>query len=215
LAEGGTLHFDAAILTIPCPHVIRACPQLSADEKRRLSRVVYQGVQCASLLLRRPLGGFYVTNITEPWVPFTAVIEMTALVDRARFGGHALVYLPRYLTQEDERWTWTDGDIRQEFLGALQRMYPDLRPDDVPVFQVARARVMQAVTTLNYSQQVLPPAPTSLPHVFVANSAQIVNGTLNVNETVDLGNRKAEEIASRLARHQAASAAAGESFSAA
>jgi len=49
--------------------------------------VEYLGVLCASLVLKRPLSGYYVTNITDSWAPFTAVIEMTALVDPAQFGG--------------------------------------------------------------------------------------------------------------------------------
>jgi protoporphyrinogen oxidase len=218
LAEGAavrlegyeSLLFDHVVLTVPSPYTARLCPQLSPAEKERLRSVVYQGVTCASLLLRRPLGGYYITNITEPWVPFTAVIEMTALVDTARFGGNSLVYLPRYLTQDDAFWERGDDEIRAEFLGALERMYPGFSRDDVLAFQVARARVMQAVSTLHYSERVLPPARTSLPHVSVVNSAQIANGTLNVNETVMLADRKAEEIAPRLREAAAFRAPAGE-----
>ena len=54
---------------------------------------------------------YYVTNITDEWVPFTAVIEMTALVDRERFGGHTLVYLPRYLTQDSPVWEQSDEEL--------------------------------------------------------------------------------------------------------
>jgi hypothetical protein len=51
-----------------------------------------------------------------------------------------------------------------------------------------------ALSTVNYSSHVLPPVETSLPNVFLVNSAQIVNGTLNVNETVGLANDKAREL---------------------
>ena len=103
LADGSSLEFDAVILTVPCPQVTALCPELSPGERARLDSVVYQGIVCPSLLLRRPLRSYYVTSITDEWVPFTAVIEMTALVDRERFGGHTLVYLPRYLTQTSPR----------------------------------------------------------------------------------------------------------------
>jgi protoporphyrinogen oxidase len=207
LRDGRTMEFDHVVSTVPSTITADLCPQLSVAEKARLKGIVYQGVVCASLLLRRPLGGFYVTNITDSWVPFTAVIEMTSLVDPARFGGNSLVYLPRYLTQDDAFWTRGDDDIREEFLTALQRMYPDLERDDVLVFQVARARVMQAISTLNYSDEWLPPARTSLPGVSVVNTSQIANGTLNVNETVGLGNEKAEELVRYLAQQQSSVAA--------
>ena len=57
-------------------------------------------------------------------------------------------------------------------------------------FEVSRVREMLALTTLDYSAQARPPCRTSLPNVFVVNSAQIVNGTLNVNETVGAGQRR-------------------------
>jgi protoporphyrinogen oxidase len=199
LRRGGERRFDDVVLTVPCPQVAALCPQLTASERERLHRVVYQGIACASMLLRRPLARYYVTNIVDPWVPFTAVVEMTTLVDPARFGGNALVYLPRYLAQDDPFWTRGDDEIRETFLDAIARMYPAFRRDDVLAFHVARVRHVLAVSTLHYSAEALPAVRTSLPHVFVVNSAQIANGTLNVNETVGLANAKAAELARLLA----------------
>lgn len=193
-ASGAEHQFDIAILTIPAGRIATLCPQLTAAERERLGTVTYQGIVCASLLLRRPLADFYVTNITDAWVPFTAVVETTTLVDRNRFGGHALVYLPRYVTQDDPFWHLKDDEIRAQFVAALERMYPAFRPDDIVAFQVSRVREMLAVSTLDYSRMTLPPLATSLPHVCIVNSAQIANGTLNVNETVGLANEKAREL---------------------
>jgi protoporphyrinogen oxidase len=200
LQDGARLLFDRVVLTIPAGRAAGLCPDLTGAERDRLTGVTYQGIACASVLLRRPLAEYYVTNITEPWVPFTAVIEMTALVDRATFGGNALVYLPRYLTQDDPFWTRSDAEIREEFLAALARMYPHFRRDDVLAFEVSRVREVLAVSTLHYSERALPPLETSLPGVFLVNSAQIANGTLNLNETVALANTKARELAPHLAR---------------
>jgi len=194
LANGEALQFDDVILTVPCGKVATLCPELTGAERERLKSVVYQGITCASLLLRRPLARYYVTNITESWVPFTAVIEMTALVDRSAFGGNSLVYLPRYLTQDDPFWQRSDAEVKEEFLAALERMYPHFRREDVLAFEVSRVREVLAVSTLQYTAQKLPPARTSLPHVFIVNSAQIANGTLNLNETIGLANQKAIEL---------------------
>jgi protoporphyrinogen oxidase len=194
LADGARLTSEYAILTVPCGQAAALCPQFEPQEQARLRSVVYQGIVCPSLLLRRPLAGYYVTNITEQWVPFTAVIEMTALVDRDRFDGHTLVYLPRYASQNDPIWQRSDADILNEFVAGLRRMYPDLVASDVVATQVARARDVLALSTCHYSERFLPPTRTSLGNVFVVNSAQIAQGTLNVNETVELANTKAREI---------------------
>jgi protoporphyrinogen oxidase len=194
LADNCSLEFDAVILTAPCPRVTALCPGLNPEERARLESVVYQGIVCPSLLLRRPLRSYYVTSITDEWVPFTAVIEMTALVDRERFGGHTLVYLPRYLTQTSPVWEQSDSAIMNSSVQALLRMYPELQESDVVAWQVARAREVLALSTLNYSRDSLPSTRTSVENVFVVNSAQISAGTLNVNETVALANRKAAEL---------------------
>lgn len=205
--DGGSRTFDYLVVTVPAGRVSALCPQLSADEHERLRRVVYQGVVCASLLLRRPLGGYYVTNITDDGFPFTGVIEMTALVDRARFGNDTLVYLPRYLAQSDPFWGASDEEVREQFVAGLVRMFPDVRADDVVDFRVARARDVLALATLRYSEVALPPLRTSLSHVFVVNSAQIASGTLNNNEIVALVDRQVPELVRHLRPIRATSAA--------
>ena len=198
LADGRLLAFDDVVLTVPSGRAATLCPQLSAEERARLRGITYQGIVCASVLLTRPLATYYVTNITESWVPFTAVIEMTTLVDPAAFGGRHLVYLPRYLTQDDPAWQLDDATLREQFLAALERMYPDFRRDQVLAFEVSRVREVLAVSTLDFTARCLPPLVTSLPGVYLANSAQIANGTLNLNETVALANAQAAALAPRL-----------------
>ena len=203
VAENGnkpptTLAFDKAVLTLPTGAIAEVCDQLEPVEKERLRSVVYQGIVCASLLTRKPLSPFYVTNVTDRWVPFTGVIEMTALVDKERFDGHSLVYLPCYLPQDDAYWNRSDREIREDHLSALERMYPHFRRDDVLDFKIARARQVLAVSTLGYSDHCLPPMTTSLPNTFVLNSAQIANGTLNVNESLGVVHSQFDVLASHL-----------------
>jgi protoporphyrinogen oxidase len=192
--EGGQREaFDRVVVTVPAPVAARVCQTLSEDEKARLEGVQYQGIVCASLLLKEPLAGFYVTNITDKEIPFTAVIEMSALVDRQQFGGHALVYLPKYVAPDDPTFDLSDDEIEQRFLDGLARMYPKFKHDDVLSFRVSRVRHVFPIPTLGYSDR-LPEVETSVPGLFILNSAHIVNGTLNVNETVQLAEKAIAEI---------------------
>lgn len=184
---------ERVILTTPCPIVARVCPDLSQAERDRLLAVRYMGIACASLLLTRPLAGFYVTNLLDETLPFTGVIEMSALTGTEPFGGRTLVYLPRYLSPEDDFLHTPDQDVRDVFFGGLTRIYPDLRPDQVLAFRVSRVPHVMALPTLGYSDRV-PPMRTSLPGVFIVNSSQIVAGTLNVNETITLAERSARDL---------------------
>lgn len=177
--------FDEATLTVPAPVAARVCAGLEAEERARLNSIEYQGIICASVLLKKPLASYYVTNITDADVPFTAIIEMSALVDRKHFGGHSLVYLPKYLAPDDPAFALSDEELKEQFTRALARMYPAFAPDDILSFRVSRVRHVFPLPTLDYSKR-LPPVKTSVPGVSIINSAHITNGTLNVNETIQL-----------------------------
>jgi protoporphyrinogen oxidase len=181
--------FDNLILTIPAPIITKICPQLTETEKNKWNNIQYLGVICASVLLKKPLSRYYVTNITEDWVPFTGIIEMSALVDKGKyFNNKSLVYLPKYVSPQDAIFKTSDDDIRHNFINTLQRMHPHLNSDDIMTFKISRAKHVFALPTLNYSEK-LPSMKTSIPGLFIINAAHIVNGTLNVNETIQLAER--------------------------
>lgn len=179
--------FDKVILTCPSNVAAKIAPQLNVHEKRDLENVRYQGIVCASVLMKRSLSRYYVTNITDE-APFTGVIEMSALVDQREFAGNALVYLPKYVSPNDELFDKSDAEIEDLFLGGLKKMYPQFRLDNVIEFKVSRVRQVFPLPVLNYSND-LPSVKTSLDGLYVVNSSHIINGTLNVNETVALAEK--------------------------
>jgi protoporphyrinogen oxidase len=108
-------------------------------------------------------------------------------------GGRHLVYLPKYVSAGDPTLAASDDDVRERFLAALERMYPRFRRAQVQAFRVSRVSHVCAVPTLRYSERV-PPTVTSIPGLYLLGSAHIVNGTLNVNESVGLAERAVEEV---------------------
>ncbi len=180
--------FDRVVLTVPAPLAARLAPDLAEGERERLASKTYGGIVCASVLLDEPLGPYYVTNLTDDWVPFTGVIDMSNVVDRSAWNGGALVYLPKYVKPDDPLFDASDEAIEQSFLGALERMYPTFSRERVRAFRVSRVRHVFPIATLGYSRS-LPAIETSIPGLYTLNSAHIVNGTLNVNETLALVDR--------------------------
>lgn len=207
--NGKRQQFDQVVITTASPIAERMCPGLTHDERKKLQGIQYQGIICASVLLKQALARYYVTNITESWVPFTAVIEMSALVNRTYLGGNHLVYLPKYLAPDDPMFALSDREIEDRFLGALERMYPHFQRSDVLCFKVSRVKYVLAVSTLNYSEN-LPPMGTSMSGVHIVNSSHIVNGTLNVNDTIQLAER-ATRLLSAVSTRPASSLAPGQS----
>jgi len=189
----GSREYNDVIVTAPSPIAANIVQGLTEAERSAYQGIQYQGVVCVSLLLDRPLNGYYVTNITDDSFPFTGVIEMTALVDPAVFGGRSLVYLPKYARPSDPIFDQSDVDITNHFVDALARMYPMVSEAAIQASGVSRARHVLPISTVGYSES-LPPMTTSVPGVHIVNTTHILNGTLNVDETVQLANRAAAEL---------------------
>ncbi len=190
--------FDLVILTAPSNVCAKIVKGLSAEEIEKLNGVKYQGIVCASMLTKKSLSNFYVTNITDE-TPFTGIIEMSALVDKSEFGGNALIYLPKYVAPDDELFSKTDAEIEEVFLSALEKMYAHFRREDVLSFKISRVRNVFPIPTLNYSESILG-AKTSVENVFIVNSSQITNGTLNVNETIQLAENFFQQFLNKIDR---------------
>ncbi len=181
--------FDRVVMTVANPLIAATCEQLNADEQLRLKQAEYLGVVCTSLLLEKPLGGYYVTNITDSWVPLTGIIEMGSILDSQQLSGNYLVYLPQYMASNDPRFEEKDESVHERALATLEKMYPNFSRTSVKAIQTARARYVMTLPTLNYSQ-TLPPIVSSVPGLYLLNSAQITIGCLNVNEVMEMAHRE-------------------------
>ncbi|MBS1509706.1 MAG: NAD(P)/FAD-dependent oxidoreductase [Bacteroidetes bacterium] len=191
--DGLQNEFDAVISTLPSGLSAKLCSGITEAEAQQLNNINYLGVICMAVLLDKPISDFYITNITDTWVPFTGVIEMSALVDKKNFGDKHLVYLPKYISPSDPLFNYSDEEIKKFFLGNFKKMYPWLTDDNILFAGVARARHVITVLTKNYSDE-LPPVQTSMPGVYIVNTAYILDGTLNVNETIRVAETKLKEI---------------------
>jgi protoporphyrinogen oxidase len=192
--DGLTEEFDKVISTLPSGLSAKICNGLTAEEIKKLNAIDYLGVICVAVLLDKPISNFYVTNITDSWVPFTGVIEMSALVDKVKYlNNNNLVYLPKYVSPTDPLFNYSDEEIKKFFITNFKKMYPWLTDDNLKFVGVARAKHVITVLTKNYSEN-LPGVKTSIPNVSIINTSYILDGTLNVNETIRVADTKLKEI---------------------
>jgi protoporphyrinogen oxidase len=191
--QNNTQTFDNVISTLSSQASVTIAPQLTEEEKQKHNSIKYLGVICPSVLLKKAISPYYVTNITDSWPPFTGVIEMTALIDKKEVDGKHLVYLPKYVNPDDALFDKDDATLRKIFCDALFKMYPQISEEDILFWGASKARVVFALPTINYSKNI-PGITTSINNYYIINSAQIINGTLNVNETILVAENKLKEI---------------------
>ncbi len=183
--DGIEMRFKYIISTLPSIHTARICPTLTSLEIKTLNKIRYLGVVCLSLLLKKQLTPYYITNITDENISLTGVIEMTSLVGTLTFGGNSLVYLPKYVNSEDRIFDLPDNTLKEIFLSSLKIMQPDFKDDDIVDCKVAKAKYVITVPVIDYSKN-LPSFKTSIKNLFIINSSFITDGTLNINETLKI-----------------------------
>ncbi len=192
-SNGDVQTFDAVISTLSSQASVAIANELTESEKQKHNSVKYLGVICPSVLLKKAISPYYVTNITDTWPPFTGVIEMTAFIDKKEINGKHLIYLPKYVNPDDPLFDKDDLTVRNIFCDALFKMYPHITKEDILFWGTSKARIVFALPTINYSKNI-PGITTSMGNYFIVNSAQIINGTLNVNETILVAENKLKEI---------------------
>jgi protoporphyrinogen oxidase len=188
------LDFDCLISTIPSSALARVAVELDDEYRSKLEKVQYMGMVCAALVLRRKLTPYYCTNLTED-LPFTGIIEMTNLVAPEETEGRHLVYLPKYTPPGDPLFNAPDEDVWQKYHAGLLRVVPDLKDSEIERRFIFRERLVQPIPVINYSALV-PNMQTNVKNLFLANTTQIVNSTLNNNEMVKIA-RKAADLAAQ------------------
>lgn len=196
LSNGTILAADDIVVTASTKAAVALVEGLSDTEKALLEQVRYQGVIDVSLVLSKQLCEYYLTYLLDDTI-LTGVVDMSALVESSELGGYGLVYLPRYAAPDDPLFDLDDDEVIKLFVADLARVYPQFDPKAIIASNVARVREVFSVPTIGYSDRVLP-HKTSIPGIWLVNSSQIVNGTLNVDESVQLAERGIRVILSEI-----------------
>lgn len=188
LIDGQNHKFDRVVCTSP----VSILQQIVARELLRVERqggeVEYLGVVCVVVVSRKPLVPFYVVNIADGSIPFTGMIGMSTVVSTKNTAGRYLTYLPKYILSTDDELERSDDEVQQAFMEGVRKMLPDFNMELIESVHVNRAFKVQPLQVLGYSELV-PQVVTNHPGLFVLNTSQFVNATLNNNEVIGAVNR--------------------------
>ena len=196
---------DSAVLTVPLPlagkllrgrsiagvESVEHATAIDAYRDKVEAMEGYLGVICVLLLLKRPLSAYYTLYLADPSLPITAVIESTNLIDPALVGGHHLVYLPKYVDPTSAIFAESDEAIRNSFIGALRRIYPDLRDDDIIAAPVFRAPYVEPLHPLG-SFGTVPPIETPIGGLVLGSTKHFYPRLNNGDAVTRLGQTLAE-----------------------
>lgn len=169
---GQVRHFDAVISTLASPILGAIVPQADAHFRAKLAKQQYLGVMCPLLILKKQLVPYYVVNITDESIPFTAVVETTNLIDPTYVKNYHLVYLPKYLAPDSPVANWTDEQVKSEWMKHFRQMFPSFNEADIVAFIVQRAKYVEPIRPMNTLDDI-PDIRTPVNRLYMGNTVMI------------------------------------------
>lgn len=169
---GQTQPYDAVISTLASPILGGLIPNAPADFRALLAKQQYLGVLCPMLILKERLMPYYVLNITDDSIPFTAVVETTNLIDPQHVKGYHIVYLPKYIAPDNDMANWPDEQVKAEWLKHFRRMFPDYDERNIVEFIVQRARYVEPIRPMGTRHEI-PPIKTPVSRLYMGNTVMI------------------------------------------
>ena len=199
LVRAGQAEFSADhVIATPAPALVAdlVAPWATQEQLAQLRSIPYLANLCLVLELDRPLGSTYWLNVTDPDFPFVGIIEHTQFQPSAEYGGRHIVYLSRYLPQDDPLLSLSTDGVLDFALPHLRRMFPAFARDWVLRHHVWRADWAQPVITRQYSA-LIPPEELLGPGLHLCSMAQIYPEDRGTNYAVRAGRRLAQRIISQ------------------
>lgn len=191
---GGVVEpYDAVISTLASPILANLLPEAPAGFRAMLAKQQYLGVLCPLLILRKRLLPYYVLNITDESIPFTAVVETTNLIDPQHVKGYHLVYLPKYLAPDNEMANWPDEQVKTEWMKHFRRMFPTFDEANIVDFIVQRARYVEPIRPMGTRHEI-PPVKTPVERLYMGNTVMIYPELGNGEAVTRFAAKVAEQV---------------------
>lgn len=188
------LQARSVLITTPLPHAADLLEGATSDSySKSLRRIKYLANVCLVLELDRSLSDVYWLNVNDPSFPFVGVIEHTNFELKQTYGGRHIVYLSKYLPEEDPLFAMDASRAFEFATPHLQRMFPKFETSWVRAVHIWRAKYAQPIVERHYSS-LIPGFATPLPNVFLATMAQVYPEDRGTNYAVREGKLAAEKI---------------------
>ncbi|MEC9093397.1 MAG: FAD-dependent oxidoreductase, partial [Planctomycetota bacterium] len=198
-SDGTSCLSQRVVFTIPTHSLSRVFMESYPTYAQRLDSMEYLGAVCTVVSLKEKLSDIYWTNMADGNCDFGGVIEQTRLVDPKYYGNRHLVYLSRYVSQEDSVWSCSDAEIVNRQLQQLELVYRRPIRDRVVAQWVFRTRNAAPLTNMGFKDRI-PGFRTPIPNVFMASMCHLYPEERSVNNSI--------RVAAELAREMGENAAA-------
>ena len=202
MVDGRFRPFDHVLCTL-VPPMARLLLKHDVASRAPDDHCRYLGVICLLLRVKRSVSPYYHLNITDRRVPLTTIVETTHVVDPEHVGG-SLLYATKYVDSRHEDFDRPPAEIEAEFLRHVQRIFPDLRHDEILDRVVQRARITEPVHTLGGAKRL--PDMFPVPGLSLASTAHVYPEIVSGQAVTGVAERVVAGILERLPAEKRAAA---------
>jgi protoporphyrinogen oxidase len=180
--------FDRVISTLPPILNARLAPGLGADYVARHPAPAALSAHCLVLALDRPLTGIYWIGVGQADSPFLAVVEHTAMIEPAEYGGRHLLYLGAYRANDDPIPTMSIAEQIEVACPLLRSLNPAFDASWVRESWSFHAPFAQPIVDTAFAAAI-PGFDTPIPNFHVANMFQVYPHDRGQNYSIELAER--------------------------
>ncbi len=203
---GGQIErYDAVASTLASPILAGLIPNGDAAFRALLAKQQYLGVLCPLVILKERLLPYYVLNITDDRIPFTAVVETTNLIDPQHVKGYHLVYLPKYLAPDSGLANWSDEQVKSEWMKYFRQMFPKYDEKNIVEFVVQRAKYVEPIRPMGTLNEI-PPIQTPIARLYMGNTVMIYPDLGNGEAVTRYATKVAEQMLADMPQWQGTAA---------
>jgi protoporphyrinogen oxidase len=194
IKAGGEIYpFDMIIATAPSPIFLKMVPELPSDYAKKLEDIRYQGAVVLAMTLKRPLSHIYWMNISDPEIPFIALVEHTNFVPPSVYGGKRILYVSNYLPMDSPLYSMGKDELIARYLPHIKKFNPEFDTDWIEGSYLFRDDAGQPIVGTNYSSKI-PDHKTPISGLYLANTTQIYPEDRGMNYSVRLGYKVAQTV---------------------
>ena len=177
------------------PVFLDVTKNLPLDYMQKLRKLKIISSQYFVLELEKPFleKGIYWLNISEEKFPFMMVTEHTNFVDKKHYDNKHLIWVGKYLDEEDELWKLDGKKLLEKIIPCLKEINPKFEESWIKRSFFKRYKYSQPIIETNYSNK-MPGIKTPIENLYMANMFNIYPEDRGTNQAVTLGKNAAELI---------------------
>mgnify|MGYP000887189498 CR=1 FL=1 len=189
---------DAVIATPALPIIDGMINKnVPASFSEKIRGVEYLANVCLVLILDRSLSSLYWTNVNDPSFPFVGVIEHTNFEPPSCYGGGHIVYLSKYLADDDPLYKMSKDEVLAFSIPHIKRMFEDFDESWIKDHHVWRDKFAQPVVSCGYKDNI-PSYDTPIEGLYIATMAQVYPEDRGTNYAVREGKRICSRVIEEL-----------------